>query len=181
MAPPRLSLGVVLSLALAAVATAIPLSSVDDPALLRMGAGARRVSERLVEKDLAPLEMAHGVSSAPTPFERSSGYFELNRTSAAEMFYFYFRARHDAGGSAPVVLWMTGGPGCSSELALFAENGPYAVGADGETLSVNEHGWDQVSNLIYVDQPIGTGFSSARIRRMTCTTRNASPRTCSSS
>ena len=49
MAPPRLSLGVVLSLALAAVATAIPLSSVDDPALLRMGAGARRVSERLVE------------------------------------------------------------------------------------------------------------------------------------
>jgi serine carboxypeptidase-like clade 4 len=159
MAPPRTSLAVVLSLALAAVATATPLGSVDDPALLRMGAGARRVSERLVEKDLAPLEMAHGVSSAPTPFERSSGYFELNRTSAAEMFYFYFRARHDAGGSAPVVLWMTGGPGCSSELALFAENGPYAVGADGETLSVNEHGWDQVSNLIYVDQPIGTGFS----------------------
>ena len=158
MAPPRTSLAVVLSLALAAVAAATPLGSVDDPALLRMGAGARRVSERLVEKDLAPFEMAHGVSSAPTPFERSSGYFELNRTSAAEMFYFYFRSRHDSD-TAPVVLWMTGGPGCSSELALFAENGPYVVGADGETLSINEHGWDVVSNLIYVDQPIGTGFS----------------------
>ena len=160
MAPPRTSLAVVLSLALAAVAAVTPLGSVDDPALVRMGAGARRVSERLVEKDLAPFEMAHGVSSAPTPFERSSGYFELNRTSAAEMFYFYFRSRHDSA-SAPVVLWMTGGPGCSSELALFAENGPYVVNAfdDGETLSINEHGWDVVSNLIYVDQPIGTGFS----------------------
>ncbi len=158
MAPPRTSLAVVLSLALAVVVAATP-PAVDEPALLRMGAGARRVSSRLVEKDLAPFEVAHGVSSDPTPFERSSGYFELNRTAAAEMFYFYFRSRHDAGGTAPVVLWMTGGPGCSSELALFAENGPYAVGADGETLSVNEHGWDVVSNLIYVDQPIGTGFS----------------------
>ena len=53
---------------------------------------------------------------------------------------------------------MTGGPGCSSELALFAENGPYRVNDD-LTLAVNEHGWDTVANLIYVDQPIGTGFS----------------------
>ena len=77
MAPPRTSLAVVLSLALAVVVAATP-PAVDEPALLRMGAGARRVSSRLVEKDLAPFEVAHGVSSDPTPFERSSGYFELN-------------------------------------------------------------------------------------------------------
>lgn len=37
-------------------------------------------------------------------------------------FFFYFQARVDPE-NAPVVLWMTGGPGCSSELAVFFENG----------------------------------------------------------
>ena len=59
-------MAVVLSLALAVVAVAIP-PTVDDPALLRMDAGMRRVSDRLVEKDLAPFELAHGVSSDERP------------------------------------------------------------------------------------------------------------------
>ena len=179
------------SLALATFAFGTSLDLVDDATLLRMGANARRVSDRLVEKDLTHFEVSHGLREAsehglgelseqrlrdasaahglrsdsfhglstdPTPFERSSGFFKLNRTSAAEMFYFYFQSR-DADPVDPVVLWMTGGPGCSSELALFAENGPYTVNSDASTLSVNPFGWDQVSNLIYVDQPIGTGFS----------------------
>ena len=42
------------------------------------------------------------------------------------MFYFYFEARENPE-TAPVVLWMTGGPGCSSELAVFYEQGPYRI------------------------------------------------------
>ena len=97
------------------------------------------------------------LNAPPTPFDHSAGYFRLNRTNAAEMFYFYFRSRGEPSRD-PVVLWMTGGPGCSSELAVFYENGPYAI-QDDLTLSVTKHGWDTVSNLIYVDQPINTGFS----------------------
>ncbi|KAL6761011.1 Alpha/Beta hydrolase protein [Haematococcus lacustris] len=73
------------------------------------------------------------------------------------MFYFYFEARHRPE-SAPVVLWMTGGPGCSSELAVLFENGPYTLTANG-TLEENEFGWDTYHHMIYVDQPINTGFS----------------------
>ena len=51
-------------------------------------------------------------ASPPTPFQHSAGYFKLNRTSAAEMFYFYFKSRGEPS-TDPVVLWMTGGPGCS--------------------------------------------------------------------
>lgn len=98
-----------------------------------------------------------GFFAPPTPFQHSAGYFKLNRTSAAEMFYFYFKSRGDP--KDPVVLWMTGGPGCSSELAVFYENGPYAINPEDLSLSVNPFGWDTVSNLIYVDQPINTGFS----------------------
>jgi carboxypeptidase C (cathepsin A) len=43
--------------------------------------------------------------------ERYSGYFKLNRTYDAHMFFFYFQARKDPD-NAPVVLWHTGGPGC---------------------------------------------------------------------
>lgn len=69
----------------------------------------------------------------------------------------FFESRGDKA-IDPVVLWMSGGPGCSSELALFYENGPFQI-TDNLTLVWNKHGWDKVSNIIFVDQPIGTGFS----------------------
>eukprot|EP00252_Welwitschia_mirabilis_P002312 TRINITY_DN1222_c0_g1_i1.p1 TRINITY_DN1222_c0_g1~~TRINITY_DN1222_c0_g1_i1.p1 ORF type:complete len:512 (-),score=71.96 TRINITY_DN1222_c0_g1_i1:197-1732(-) len=86
-----------------------------------------------------------------------AGYFELKHTHAARMFYFFFESRGNKT-SDPVVLWMTGGPGCSSELAVFYENGPFKI-TDNITLVWNDYGWDKVANLIYVDQPTGTGFS----------------------
>jgi carboxypeptidase C (cathepsin A) len=55
-------------------------------------------------------------------------------------------------------MWLTGGPGCSSELAVFYENGPFTIN-DNMTLTPHAQAWNQVSNLIYVDQPVGSGFS----------------------
>jgi len=78
--------------------------------------------------------------------ERYSGYFKLNRTYDAHMFFFYFEAR-EAPADAPVVLWMTGGPGCSSELAVFYENGPFKINED-MTLEENPTGWDVAANMI---------------------------------
>ncbi|XP_022765464.1 serine carboxypeptidase 3-like isoform X2 [Durio zibethinus] len=78
------------------------------------------------------------------------------------MFYFFFESRNSK--KDPVVIWLTGGPGCSSELALFYENGPFTI-SDNMSLVWNEFGWDKASNLLYVDQPIGTGFSYSSDRR----------------
>jgi hypothetical protein len=66
-----------------------------------------------------------------------AGYFQLNRTYDAHMFYLYYSPRHPTGraltkkesDAAPVVLWMTGGPGCSSEIAvLYGECQSFSVG-----------------------------------------------------
>lgn len=106
---------------------------------------------------------ANGVGEAP---ERFAGYFKLNRTYDAHMFFFYFQARVDPE-NAPVVLWMTGGPGCSSELAVFFENGPWTIN---KNLSVSEtkYGWDVHHHTIFVDQPINTGFSWSEDDRDRC-------------
>jgi len=55
-------------------------------------------------------------------------------------------------------MWLSGGPGCSSELALFFENGPFGLNDD-LSLKFNPYSWNNVSNLLFVDNPIGTGFS----------------------
>ncbi|KAL3828492.1 hypothetical protein ACJIZ3_017294 [Penstemon smallii] len=86
-----------------------------------------------------------------------AGYFSLPNTQGARMFYFFFESRNERT-TDPVVIWLTGGPGCSSSLSLFYENGPFHLTND-LSLMWNEFGWDQESNLIYVDQPTGTGFS----------------------
>jgi len=57
-------------------------------------------------------------------------------------------------------VWLTGGPGCSSELALFYENGPYHINKD-LSLKINPYSWNAFANVIFVDQPVGTGFSYA--------------------
>ena len=94
--PTMARLAPTLALLLLAVALAPAAAAPQEDAVTRMGPGAKRLSPRLVEKPLefsAQMRAAPGVAAPlPTPLGHSSGYFKLNRTSAAEMFYFYFKA-----------------------------------------------------------------------------------------
>lgn len=74
------------------------------------------------------------------------------------MFWWLFDAEEDPN-NKPLIIWLTGGPGCSSELAVFIENGPYKLDHAGENLSLNPYSWHKAGNLLYVDNPIGTGYS----------------------
>ncbi|PHU14274.1 Serine carboxypeptidase 3 [Capsicum chinense] len=55
-----------------------------------------------------------------------AGYYHLPHTKDARMFYFFFKSRRSQ--NDPVVIWLTGGPGCSSELAVIYENGMNSAG-----------------------------------------------------
>ncbi|KAL0460147.1 UNVERIFIED_CONTAM: Serine carboxypeptidase 3 [Sesamum latifolium] len=112
-------------------------------------------ASRIVEKRLKfPLLGNSGASVQD--LGHHAGYYKLPHTKDARMFYFFFESRNST--NDPVVIWLTGGPGCSSELALFYENGPFHITSN-LSLAWNDFGWDKISNLIYVDQPTGTGFS----------------------
>lgn len=59
----------------------------------------------------------------------------------------------------PLILWLTGGPGCSSTLALLSENGPCSVSSDGLTTVPNPNSWTETAHVLWLDQPAGVGFS----------------------
>jgi len=86
-----------------------------------------------------------------------SGLIDLEKGD--DLFYWWFESRNSPE-TDPIVLWLTGGPGCASEIALFYENGPYKFDDD-ENLLKNPHSWNENANLLYIDQPVGTGFSKA--------------------
>jgi len=90
---------------------------------------------------------------------QTSGYFKLDVGTGTKNYFFWYFESRDSPATDPLVLWMTGGPGCSSEVALFAENGPCKVNKLGTKTEKNAYSWNSHANLLYIDQPTGTGFS----------------------
>ncbi|KAJ2449219.1 hypothetical protein EV183_005011 [Coemansia sp. RSA 2336] len=77
----------------------------------------------------------------------------------AKLFYWYFPAIAPKTADPPLLLWLQGGPGSSSMIGLFTEMGPFDLTDDGEFVRRNVT-WANEYDLLVVDQPAGTGFSS---------------------
>ncbi|KAI5320845.1 hypothetical protein L3X38_040553 [Prunus dulcis] len=92
-------------------------------------------------------------------FAHYAGYATVNEDSGRALFYWLVEAAEDPG-SKPIVLWLNGGPGCSSIAYGEAEEvGPFHIKADGKTLYLNPYSWNQVANILFLDSPVGVGFS----------------------
>lgn len=90
-----------------------------------------------------------------------SGYMTVNQTTGREIFYIFAEAFEDSA-SKPVSLWLTGGPGCSGLIAAFTEHGPFqpSFAANGTGLEVNQYSWANAMSMIYIESPVGVGFSN---------------------
>lgn len=58
------------------------------------------------------------------------------------------------------IVWLNGGPGCSSLQGVLTENGPLVFIANATKPAYNHYSWTKLANVLYVDQPVGTGFST---------------------
>ncbi|XP_057949112.1 serine carboxypeptidase-like 45 isoform X2 [Malania oleifera] len=90
-------------------------------------------------------------------FQQYSGYVTVDQGKQRALFYYFAEAETDPA-AKPLVLWLNGGPGCSSlGVGAFSENGPFRP--SGAVLVRNDYSWNKEANMLYLETPIGVGFS----------------------
>ncbi|KPI98941.1 Venom serine carboxypeptidase [Papilio xuthus] len=100
---------------------------------------------------------------ARVPFTESlriksyAGFFTVDKKYDSNQFFWYFPAMIPNNTDAPVLVWLQGGPGATSLYALFTENGPLRV--RDEKFEARKYNWALSHHIIYIDNPVGTGFS----------------------
>ncbi|GFP84271.1 serine carboxypeptidase-like 40 [Phtheirospermum japonicum] len=81
-------------------------------------------------------------------FKQYGGYVTVD-PKAGRAFYYYFVEAQRSHKILPLLLWLNGGPGCSSlAYGAMQELGPFRVHSDGKTLYKNKFAWNH-----------GVGFS----------------------
>ncbi|KAF9476392.1 serine carboxypeptidase [Pholiota conissans] len=97
-----------------------------------------------------------GVCETTPGVFQASGYGDL--TSTESIWFWFFAARKNPD-TAPLALWFNGGPGSSSMIGLLQENGPCRITNDSSSVTLNPYSWNNNANVLYIDQPVGVGFS----------------------
>ncbi|KAI9303430.1 Alpha/Beta hydrolase protein [Cunninghamella echinulata] len=83
----------------------------------------------------------------------------IDVTSTTQYFFWFFESRTNPS-TAPLTLWLNGGPGCSSLFGLWKGVGPCKLNEDTTKVIYNQRGsWNRASNMLFIDQPAGAGFS----------------------
>ncbi|KDQ13772.1 hypothetical protein BOTBODRAFT_33214 [Botryobasidium botryosum FD-172 SS1] len=92
-----------------------------------------------------------------------AGLLPISAKSKEErkLFFWMFPSQSNVG-SDDLVIWLNGGPGCSSLQSLLQENGPisFQPGQPGPT--PNPYSWTTAANVMWIDQPVGTGYSAGK-------------------
>lgn len=92
-------------------------------------------------------------------FQQFSGYVTVNQVSGRALFYWLTEAVHKPL-SKPLVVWLNGGPGCSSvAYGASEEIGPFRLNKTASGLYLNKFSWNTEANLLFLETPAGVGFS----------------------
>ncbi|KAI1617175.1 carboxypeptidase [Exophiala viscosa] len=127
-----------------------------------------RLTKRASPAYLTPKTEKFAVNGTGVPlvdFDIGESYAGLlsinaNATNENELFFWFFPSDNpDA--SDEVTIWLNGGPGCSSLDGLLQEHGPFLWQSGTYAPQPNPFSWTNLTNMVYVDQPIGTGLSQA--------------------
>ncbi|XP_074281508.1 serine carboxypeptidase-like 33 [Silene latifolia] len=120
-------------------------------------------STKVIQK-LSALEEVDRVLSLPgqptnPTISQFSGYINVNQINGRALFFWFFQALSQPS-TKPLLLWLNGGPGCSSiGYGAAVEIGPLKVDENGDGLIFNNFTWIQEANVLFVESPVGVGFS----------------------
>uniref|UniRef100_A0A914LG29 Carboxypeptidase n=1 Tax=Meloidogyne incognita TaxID=6306 RepID=A0A914LG29_MELIC len=91
-------------------------------------------------------------------FKHYSGYLQVKKNY---MLHYWLVKSQSNPATDPLLFWFNGGPGCSSLNGLLEGMGPYILSPDKKTLIRNEHNWNKKASIVYMESPIGVGYSYA--------------------
>ncbi|XP_047314440.1 serine carboxypeptidase-like 40 [Impatiens glandulifera] len=96
----------------------------------------------------------------PVKFDQYGGYVTISASHGKAFYYYFIEADSPSKHSLPLLLWLNGGPGCSSlAFGAMTELGAFRVHSDGKTLFYNKFAWNKVANVLFLESPTGVGFS----------------------
>ncbi|KQJ91815.1 serine carboxypeptidase-like 3 isoform X2 [Brachypodium distachyon] len=101
------------------------------------------------------------------PFRLHTGYVGVDEENGAELFYYFIESEGDPRRD-PLLLWLTGGDRCTVLSALFFEIGPLKLvvepynGTRVPRLRYHPYSWTRAASILFVDSPVGAGFSFSR-------------------
>ncbi|XP_075493760.1 serine carboxypeptidase-like 7 [Primulina tabacum] len=97
------------------------------------------------------------------PFKLETGYISLGENGERQLFYYFVESEGDPN-KDPLLFWTMGGPGCSGFSAIVYEIGPLnfnfsTFNGSLPDLVYNPNSWTKFASIIFIDAPVGTGFS----------------------
>ncbi|XP_042417405.1 serine carboxypeptidase-like 18 isoform X2 [Zingiber officinale] len=95
----------------------------------------------------------------PLPFYLETGYVEVDLEHGGEFFYYFIESENKPA-EDPLFLWLTGGPRCTVFNGLVFEIAEYNGSLP--SLGYHPYAWTKVANVIFLDSPLGSGFSYSR-------------------
>src|SRR5271156_6604985 len=134
---------------LLSIATTIVAQFVSPPTDLTTATGYDNLTVRYKQ-------VPTGICETDPNVNTYAGYVDVAPNK--HIFFLFFEARTENASTAPLTVWLNGGPGCSSMYGAFAENGPCFIDYYGNVTN-NPYSWTNVSNMLYIDQPAQVGFS----------------------
>ncbi|KAL0934827.1 carboxypeptidase cpdS [Colletotrichum truncatum] len=135
----------------------------------RHGSSRRHIQQRAASGEYQHLNektQKYLVNGTSVPFidwdlgESYAGLMPISKEAneTRQLFFWYFPTTNQ-NASSEVTIWLNGGPGCSSLIGLISEHGPFTWFKSAYRPVYNIYSWSHLSNMLYVDQPAGTGFS----------------------
>ncbi|EXA29420.1 hypothetical protein FOVG_19087 [Fusarium oxysporum f. sp. pisi HDV247] len=79
-----------------------------------------------------------------------------------KLYFWFFPSTNPKAGKEEVVIWLNGGPGCSSLSGLLTENGPFLWQQGTLSPVPNTYSWTNLTNVIWIEQPVGVGYSQGK-------------------
>lgn len=131
-------------------ATSATMSPLDEDSLF--------LTPLLDKNDVRKARGRSEVKLHSVPYSHS-GFITVDKELGNHLFFWHFPSQQNP--TAPLLMWLNGGPAVSSMLGLLWEHGPLEADRRkyGTSFAVRNHSWVGPFSVVYVDNPVGTGYS----------------------